>query len=39
MDAADAGDQPTVSAGATVVVTKEDEKNLEGRKRSCGGRC
>merc|ERR1712216_669836 len=30
MDAADAGDQPTVSAGATVVVTKEDEKNLEG---------
>jgi hypothetical protein len=39
MDAADSGDQPTVSAGATVVITKDDEKFAEGRKKSCAGRC
>lgn len=39
MEAGDAGDQPTVGAGATVVVTKEDENNLEGKKKSCAGRC
>ena len=39
MDAADSGDQPTVSAGATVVITKDDEKIAEGRKKSCAGRC
>lgn len=39
MEAGDAGDQPTVGAGATVVVTKEDENNLDGKKRSCSGRC
>ena len=33
------GDVPAVGAGATVVVTKEDEKALENRKKSCGGRC
>mmetsp|Transcript_81951 Transcript_81951/g.120109 ORF Transcript_81951/g.120109 Transcript_81951/m.120109 type:complete len:219 (+) Transcript_81951:315-971(+) len=39
MEAGDAGDQPTVGAGATVVVTKEDENNLDGKKKSCSGRC
>jgi len=39
MEAGDAGDQPTVGAGATVVVTKEDENNLNGKKKSCSGRC
>ena len=39
MEAGDASDQPAVGAGATVVVTKEDESGLEGKKKSCAGRC
>lgn len=39
IEADEMGDVPAVGAGATVVVTKEDEKALENRKKSCGGRC
>ena len=30
---------PVVSAGATVIVSKTDEQNIEGKKKSCAGRC
>lgn len=39
MESGDASDQPVVGAGATVIVTKEDEKSLDGKKKSCAGRC